>query len=117
MSDRTWDFIGNLTENGTRVITGASANVTEATTADASAEIVVSNGKLTFNLKIPSAGISEYSSYLNFPTIGSTRKIYIDTTTNMIYRWDDENTKYYTLGLSSETVTRIDGGTSAGSQS
>lgn len=40
-----------------------------------------------------------YASYTLFPTIGKTNTIYVDTTTNAIYRWDDNNIKYYALAF------------------
>ena len=40
-----------------------------------------------------------YASYTLFPTIGKTNAIYVDTTTNAIYRWDDNNIKYYAQEL------------------
>ena len=40
-----------------------------------------------------------YASYTLFPSIGKPGAIYIDTTTNAIYRWDDNNIKYYALAF------------------
>lgn len=40
-----------------------------------------------------------YASYTLFPTIGNNHTIYIDTSTNAIYRWDDANIKYYPLAF------------------
>lgn len=39
------------------------------------------------------------ASYTLFPSVGKPNAIYIDTTTNLIYRWDDTNVKYYTLSF------------------
>ena len=40
-----------------------------------------------------------YASYTLFPPVGKPGAIYIDTTTNAIYRWDDNNVKYYALAF------------------
>lgn len=40
-----------------------------------------------------------YASYTLFPSVGKPGAIYIDTTTNAIYRWDDNNVKYYALAF------------------
>lgn len=46
--------------------------------------------------------IRPYASYTLFPSVGDQHAIYIDTSTNMIYRWDDTNIKYYTLAFDPE---------------
>lgn len=43
--------------------------------------------------------IRPYASYTLFPTVGDQHAIYIDTSTNTIYRWDDNNIKYYKLAF------------------
>lgn len=43
--------------------------------------------------------IIPYASYTLFPTVGRIDVIYIDTTTNAIYRWDDANIKYFALSF------------------
>lgn len=43
--------------------------------------------------------IHPYASYTLFPSVGEPEAIYIDTTTNAIYRWDDNNIKYYHLAF------------------
>lgn len=40
-----------------------------------------------------------YASYTLFPTVGDQYSIYIDTSTNAIYRWDDSKIKYYPLAF------------------
>lgn len=40
-----------------------------------------------------------YASYTLFPTVGKQNVVYMDTTTNDIYRWDDTNIKYYPLAF------------------
>lgn len=50
--------------------------------------------------------ILPYKSYALFPTVGSSDSVYIDTSTNAIYRWDDANVKYYPLAFDpTETYT------------
>lgn len=43
--------------------------------------------------------VLSFSSTSGFPSIGKPDTVYIDTTRNMIYRWDDENVKYYPLAF------------------
>lgn len=52
--------------------------------------------------------ILEFESFLNFPTTGSKNTFYIDTTNNKIYRWDDDNVKFYTVGSNYEDISLID---------
>jgi len=51
--------------------------------------------------KVPStqlpADILEYASYSQFPETGDSGKIYIDTSTNIIYRWDDTEDEYVSI--------------------
>jgi hypothetical protein len=57
-------------------------------------------------------------SYLEFPTIGVEGNLYIDTSANTLYRWDDKDLKYYMIGSSIETIYDtlefIDGGNANG---
>lgn len=46
--------------------------------------------------------IRPYASYTLFPTVGDQKAIYIDTSTDTIYRWDDNNIKYYALAFNTE---------------
>ena len=41
--------------------------------------------------------VLEYSSSLQFPTIGKVNTIYIDVSSDKTYRWDDSDLKYYPL--------------------
>ena len=50
-----------------------------------------------------------YDSRVNFPSVGKESTIYIDKTANMLYRWDDENIKYYSVGFSPDDIEIIDG--------
>lgn len=52
--------------------------------------------------------VQEYISFLQFPTIGKSQTIYIDKTSNISYRWDDTNLKYYRLDDYTE-IDLIDG--------
>lgn len=37
------------------------------------------------------------TSYLKFPTVGDEKHIYVDTTTNISYRFDTNTLKYYSI--------------------
>lgn len=52
--------------------------------------------------------ILEFNSSLQFPTIGKSNILYIDTTANKIYRWDSTDLKYYSQN-DYENITVIDG--------
>lgn len=41
---------------------------------------------------------NSYDSILNFPNVGKTGNLYIDTSQNKTYRWDDNDLKYYCVG-------------------
>ena len=49
-------------------------------------------------------------SYLEFPITGKSTSIYVDTSTNKAYRWDDENTKYFCVGSDYNDIDCINGG-------
>lgn len=53
--------------------------------------------------------VVQEDTYLKFPTIGSENIIYIDTTENNTYRWDDKNLKYYIVGSDWRNIKIIDG--------
>ena len=46
------------------------------------------------------ASIITEDSYLKFPNIGNKNNLYIDSTQNIIYRWDSDNLRYYMIGSS-----------------
>lgn len=48
-------------------------------------------------------------SYLKFPTIGNIYSVYIDTTENKAYRWDDKSLKYFVIGSDYDNIEIIDG--------
>lgn len=58
----------------------------------------------------PAKHIISEESYLNFPSIGNENQIYIDTTDNATYRWDDASLKYYCIGRDYKQVEIINGG-------
>lgn len=51
-----------------------------------------------------------YENRLSFPSIGKTSKIYVDLSTDLIYRWDDETINYFQIGFNPETIKIINGG-------
>lgn len=48
-------------------------------------------------------------SFLKFPTLGNEYRIYIDTTTNKIYRWSEAELKYYIIGSDYNDISIING--------
>lgn len=58
--------------------------------------------------------IIPYASYTLFPAVGKINAVYIDTTTNAMYRWDDNNTKYYALAFNPENEFIMQCGNSKG---
>lgn len=47
------------------------------------------------DIKITQTCNIEYESYLKFPTVGKKGLLYIDTSTNIAYRYSEEDLKYY----------------------
>lgn len=60
----------------------------------------------------PAQCILYEDSYLKFPTIGNENQIYIDTSENATYRWDDVDLKYYCIGRDYKEIKVINGGSS-----
>lgn len=54
--------------------------------------------------------VLEYASSLQFPAVGKSETLYIDKQNNMIYRWDDDNIKYYCVGNDYENINIINCG-------
>lgn len=52
-------------------------------------------GVLLGNNENIDVGIKPYDSKINFPSIGNEYSLYIAKDTSRIWRWDDENLKYY----------------------
>lgn len=55
--------------------------------------------------------ILQFSSIYEFPNRGDTGKIYIDTSENATYRWDEAASKYYCVGRDYTEIGTISGGT------
>lgn len=53
--------------------------------------------------------IIQEDSFLKFPTVGNKNTLYIDTTLNKLYRFDETNLKYYTIGSNYDDIKVIDG--------
>lgn len=74
-----------------------------------------SDGLLLGNQDQPDICVKQYPSKISFPTLGNENQIYIDQSTNTIYRWDDTDLKYYECSSSSgdsswKNIDIIDGG-------
>lgn len=52
--------------------------------------------------------VLEFSSSLQFPTVGNVNTIYIDKSADKTYRWDNDTLKYYPLN-DYENIKIIDG--------
>lgn len=69
---------------------------------------------LTPETTLEDLGLAEvnqtYDSLAEFPTLGKTGVIYIDTGSNKLYRWDDKNLKYYCCGSDYDEIDIIIGG-------
>lgn len=60
------------------------------------------------------AVIIRKGSYLEFPTIGNSDNLYIDTTNRVIYRWDSVDLKYYKDTQDFNDISLINGGNANG---
>jgi hypothetical protein len=60
------------------------------------------------------AVIIRKGSYLEFPTIGNSDNLYIDTTSRVIYRWDSVDLKYYKDTQDFNDISLINGGNANG---
>jgi hypothetical protein len=60
------------------------------------------------------SAIIQKTTYLEFPNIGSSSYLYIDTTTNISYRWDNTSKKYYSLNADYKNIKQISGGNANG---
>lgn len=69
----------------------------------------VSKELKTYIDNLVAGSIVQEDSFLKFPTIGSEQAIYIDTTTNKVYRWSNTELKYYTIGSDYNDIKIIDG--------
>lgn len=55
-----------------------------------------------------------FKTTAEFPGIGKFDTIYIDITHNTIYRWDDDNSKYYRLAFDPNDTYILNCGSSKG---
>lgn len=53
--------------------------------------------------------VQDYDSFGKFPVTGKPNTVYIDKSTDKIYRWDDEGVKYYELANPLTNIKTIDG--------
>lgn len=58
--------------------------------------------------------VVQKKTYLEFPNIGDEGVLYIDSTENNSYRWDNENKKYYLVGFNYGNIKKILGGNANG---
>ena len=73
-----------------------------------------STGALTGTLSsgvIDNTKILQFDSIYEFPNRGDTGKIYIDTSENATYRWDESGSRYYCVGRDYTEIDTITGGT------
>ena len=73
----------------------------EHTTSDISDLDTILNNKIEKNT---------YSGISEFPSIGNSGELYIDTLANKIYRWDDEKLLYFCIGSDYNEIEIINGG-------
>lgn len=74
-----------------------------------------SDGLLLGNKEQPDICIKQYPNNNAFPTLGNENQLYINQSTNSVYRWDDKNMKFYECsgdGSSWKDIEMIDGGNS-----
>ena len=60
------------------------------------------------------AGFESFGSIYEFPNIGKAGVSYVDTGENRIFRWDEEDTKYYCIGSDWTQINCINGGNANG---
>ena len=126
-------FDGTIYENGTSLANkylgiNAVSNWALASTKPSYAWSEITGkpsvATLDTNGKVPSSqlpsyvdDVLEYTAKANFPSTGETGKIYVDTTTNLTYRWSGsayvEISPSLALGTTSSTAFRGDYGNSA----
>lgn len=57
--------------------------------------------------------IVQTDTYLEFPNIGNENILYIDRSSDTLYRWDDKGNKYYIVGFNYQNIIKISGGNSS----
>lgn len=55
-----------------------------------------------------------YNSVYEFPNIGQSLVIYVDSDANRIYRWDNDDKKYYCIGSDWTQINCVNGGNANG---
>lgn len=74
--------------------------------------IILQGNKNSFELNLLGS-LHNYETYLNFPTIPEANiqnDIFVDTTENAIYRWDNVEMKYFCIGSNYQNIKIINGG-------
>ncbi|KMO86059.1 hypothetical protein AB840_09955 [Megasphaera cerevisiae DSM 20462] len=71
------------------------------------------NGTISAGV-VDNTKIIQCSSIYEFPNRGDMGKIYIDTSENASYRWDEAASKYYCVGRDYQEIDTITGGTANG---
>lgn len=74
--------------------------------------IILQGNKNSFELNLLGS-LHNYETYLNFPTIPEANiqnDIFVDTTENAIYRWDNVEMKYFCIGSNYQNIEIINGG-------
>ncbi len=51
--------------------------------------------------------VEAVDSYLHFPVVGNVNHLYIDTTDNATYRWNQDDLHYYCIGRDWEKIDLI----------
>lgn len=54
------------------------------------------------------SAVVQKPTYLEFPNVGSEEKLYIDTSNNSIYRWDNKDVKYYRIATAELSEQELD---------
>lgn len=72
--------------------------------------ILSANASLSADLSIPRTldVVVSRDSYLDFPAIGDSTMIYVDTTANKVYRWDTDSFCYRCVGSDYMDISLID---------
>ena len=69
---------------------------------------LVNNMKEYFSKYVSENKVMSFPSVSSFPTVGNKDMIYIDTTHDTIYRWDDTSIKYYPLAFNTDDLYILD---------
>lgn len=81
---------------------------------DSAYDVAVKNGykgsESDWVSSLNNSAVKRFNNKYEFPNIGSAVYLYIDTSENKIYRWDNELKKYYCTGSDYNDITVINGG-------